>query len=255
MKNYIIVIAGSLLTSCAFANPFAGAYVTGALGGISTDFHIKGNANITVPGEGNILNVPNNSNVYANNILGTIGLGYAYGCRDFILGIQGDVNFFNTNRTQTGTFSEIGGLISLNSNLKAQLKNSLDILFRPGWLMDPSTLLYGLIGASFGNFQVSQSASFQENTGGLLINSNTGSSESAWRTGFTVGLGVQQYIWKNISAALEYSYTDYGSLSLTNGSSAPILVVGETIGTLNGKVNQAKAFTNSVSLRLFYTFF
>lgn len=257
MKNTIIAIVGSLIASHALANPFTGAYVTGALGGISSDFQMRGKGNLNLGNDTDILLTPNNSNSYDNSVLGTFGLGYAYpytyACNDFIVGIQGDANFFNTNRNQVATFSEFGNAFFLKSTIKAQLKNSYDLLFRPGWLMDPSTLLYGLIGASFGDFQIAQSARIKENLGFFTIDRSTSSSHSSWQTGFTVGLGVQQALWKNASAALEYSYTDYGNLSASS-SSAPLFIEDIRVGTVNGSVNKVRAFTNSVSLRFFYTF-
>lgn len=256
MNKYAIVILSNLIMSCALANPFSGAYVTGALGGISTDFQLRGNASLTAPTEGVLFNLSNNSNAYANRIFGSIGLGYAYAptCRNFIVGMQADANFFNTHRTQRASFSEIS-LIFEKSKINVQLKNSYDILFRPGLIMDPSTLLYGLIGVSFGNFHASQAANFTEIGEGINVNTNTRSSKSSWKTGYTVGLGVQQCICNNLSAALEYSYTGYRNLSLTPHSSAPVVLDGAAIATLHGKVKKFKAFTNSVSLRLYYNFF
>jgi opacity protein-like surface antigen len=264
MKKDIFFILGSLFTSCAFAStsPFVGFYVTPGVGGITSHFQVSGNSALDsiIEPSYTFFNLNNKGKMYANKIIPSIGAGYAFCWRNFIIGIEGDVDFFYVLRTQRASQTMDNTDILQKTNIRVELRNSFEFLFRPGWLMDPWTLLYAIIGPKWGNFRVVQSARLHEQfipeyaLQPVIIDSKISNNRSHWKTGFTVGVGIEQNIIGNLNASLEYAYTNYRTISPPFPTSVKVLEEGEPVAILTNKTNRVKIFTNSLELKFFYNF-
>ncbi|HKK12623.1 MAG TPA: outer membrane beta-barrel protein, partial [Flavobacteriaceae bacterium] len=73
------------------------------------------------------------------------------------------------------------------------------------------TLFYGLAGITSGKFTTNLWS-------GLDPIEGKGNETSEYKTGYTLGVGIEQLVYKNISIRAEYSYSDFGAISSeTNG--------------------------------------
>ena len=85
---------------------------------------------------------------------------------------------------------------------------------RLGWLLNPTLLIYGTGGLAVANVETTDSV--------LLVNGrNNTVSDSATRTGWTVGGGVEWMFAPQWSVKAEYLYVDLGSFSTTSVNSDP----------------------------------
>jgi opacity protein-like surface antigen len=84
-----------------------------------------------------------------------------------------------------------------------------------GFLVSPDTLLYARLGASFNRLHIDSNTT-HVTTGPTTTALNYGASVST--TGFRYGLGVEQRVCHNGGLQLDYTFTDYGSLTAVNSS-------------------------------------
>jgi len=111
----------------------------------------------------------------------------------FVVGIEGDVTASGKN----------------GSNGTYDVKNNWDATLR------------GRVGYTWGKFML-------YGTGGVAVGGlqSTSASESATKTGWTAGLGLEAAVTNNVTARVEYRHTDLGTFPSTGGnySSNDILV-------------------------------
>jgi len=120
------------------------------------------------------------------------GDGFAYGGQvgydaqlgsSFVLGVEGSV----TGRTGTNRFP----------TFDLEAGRTINATARAGWLITPEGLLYARGGYSNARFN---------------IRNPSGASET--RDGYLVGAGYEHMLAKNVSARVEYNYSDYGNDNL-----------------------------------------
>lgn len=121
---------------------------------------------------------------------GIPGLGNLFGAGG-VVGIEGDVNGSNYNRT-VGVIP--GVALGTRTNIDGSIRGRL------GFAVDRA-LFYATGGAAFADLRNSYL-----NTG-LGVNTNIGHT----RVGYTVGGGIEYAVTNNWSVRAEYRYTDYGS--------------------------------------------
>lgn len=134
-----------------------------------------------------------------DGFLGGLLLGYNYQLTsDFVLGLQGDYAF-----TDMDTSLGIAGLGGISANVGYE--NIWSISGRAGWLNTPDTMIYLLGGFS------SAESDFAVNTviGGLR--------QSQTLAGYHAGTGIETKISDNLTARIEYRYTDFRSTSWGTG--------------------------------------
>jgi outer membrane immunogenic protein len=119
---------------------------------------------------------------------GMIGYDHQFGA-NWVAGIQGEIGI-----TDLTTELNIPGAISLD----AQPEWTAAVSGRLGWLPMPETMLYVIGGYSYADYNVDIAA-----FGGAA-------SFSQDYHGFHVGTGIETYLAKNVTARVEYRYTQYG---------------------------------------------
>ncbi|NNJ75783.1 MAG: outer membrane beta-barrel protein [Anderseniella sp.] len=132
----------------------------------------------------------------------TVEGGYDFQVSNFVFGIQGD-----------WTHSSIGTDLDFFNGafgFTLEAANSFTGLGRLGWLSNPDTLIYGLVGWTWTEFEGDFSG------GGPNYNFDL--------DGLTVGAGIETRFTPNITGKLEYRYVDYGDNTLAEGPIGPAFV-------------------------------
>jgi outer membrane immunogenic protein len=131
--------------------------------------------------------------VFDNDFIGGIHAGYNFlAGQNIVLGLEADLEATGFSGDQDPNFDEFNMKLPVMGSIRA----------RAGYAID-NLLIYG--------------------TGGLAVGwadfdteiQNTSSDNSETFVGFTVGAGVNWGITDNLSAGLEYRYTDLGSVDYT----------------------------------------
>jgi outer membrane immunogenic protein len=116
--------------------------------------------------------------VEADGIDGGAYAGFDYQMGNFVVGLEGDAIISGVEGDENGLEVDQG----LNGSLRARAGIALD-----------QFLLYGTGGAAVSNVELSRAGGSDEQT--------------LW--GWTVGAGAEAFVWNNITARVEYRYTDY----------------------------------------------
>ncbi|QQM29132.1 porin family protein [Martelella lutilitoris] len=111
---------------------------------------------------------------------GTLFGGYNMQSGSIVYGVEGDLA--TSNQSQ-----------NINPGLKMEQGFNGSLRGRVGYAMDP-VLLYGTAGLA----------------GSKLVAKQAGDKDTQMGWGWTVGTGVEAMVTENISARVEYRYTDYG---------------------------------------------
>lgn len=120
------------------------------------------------------------------------GDGFAYGAQigydatigtSFVLGVEGSI----TGRTGTNRFP----------TFDLEAGRTINATARAGFLITPESLLYARGGYSNARFDI-------RNPGGPSEN----------RDGYLLGVGYEHSLGRNVSARVEYNYSDYGNDTL-----------------------------------------
>tara|TARA_B100000749_G_scaffold278761_1_gene270112 strand:- start:309 stop:947 length:639 start_codon:yes stop_codon:yes gene_type:complete len=107
--------------------------------------------------------------------------GYNWQANNFVFGLEGDVGYSGADGTSAAGFATESGA---EGSLRARF----------GYDMNP-VLVYGTAGVAATNLEVSNGAGSDDNT----------------MVGYTVGAGVETFLTENVTARVEYRYSDYGS--------------------------------------------
>ncbi|OHV76299.1 outer membrane protein [Rhizobium sp. LCM 4573] len=108
--------------------------------------------------------------------------GYNWQSGQIVYGIEGDVGYTKQDQTI------LGGAVDAESTWGGSVRG------RVGYDMNPF-LLYGTAGVAFQNNELKDATSSDDKTS----------------VGYTVGAGVEAFVTSNITARVEYRYTDFGS--------------------------------------------
>ena len=153
-------------------------------------------------------------------VRGGLHVGYNWQTGAFVYGLEGDLEFANARDSETRQ-------IILPVLVGSRLGTQGSVRVRLGYAFD-RTLLYvtgGLAGASLK----------QSVRNGAAVATNSGTEY-----GYTVGAGVEYAFTNNLSARIEYRYTDYGS---TRGR-----------GTLLGQAINSSIKTTDSAIRVGLTY-
>ena len=88
--------------------------------------------------------------------------------------------------------------------IKSSLKNKFSLLAKAGYLVNDKSLLY--VNGGWANAQFKRNY-FDDDDGGI----GSGDSLKSWQDGWTLGLGSEYHFYNNLTAKIEYRYTDLGS--------------------------------------------
>lgn len=86
---------------------------------------------------------------------------------------------------------------------KSELNNSVTLVMKTGYAVDPQTLVYGTFGVARGDFDYTITGPLGSLTEGFTA------------TGVAAGLGVERMVNDRVSVFAEYQYRDYGNETLT----------------------------------------
>ena len=218
IRSTIAGVAGILMVIAAGANPAAaqGACPAGCDGATNwTGFWLGAGVGVnadmighdwreTTTGTSTELGHGNDDTRGGAGVFGTVGVGYDWQVRDrWILGAFTDFDFGNTDHTETDYFSTGKAGWTIENN------RTWTIGARVGLLTSNTAMLYGLIGYSRANMDVSV---FEENST-LTPSSKTFSKELEF-SGLVLGAGLEQDLGNGFSLKGEYRYTNYGSESM-----------------------------------------
>jgi outer membrane immunogenic protein len=127
--------------------------------------------------------VSNDSSAFAYG--GQIGYDFNIG-NQFVVGAEASIS----GRTGSGNFTDpFGGGYSLS------VGRTIDLTARAGYLVAPQSLVYVRGGYANSEFTITDATA----------------SESQTRDGYTLGIGFEQAIMKNVSARVEYDWSDFGN--------------------------------------------
>jgi outer membrane immunogenic protein len=157
----------------------------------------------------------------------TVGpfLGYRWQFGNSVVGVEGDWSWKKAENTALVSMPFVcfdTTCANYRSDTKyGAIRQTWDssLRLRYGWLVTPSTLVYGTAGIAIG--EIRGEFSYQ----GILFtagaaNGSFATSNAVWtdtRVGGTVGAGVETVVWGGWKARVEYRYTDYGSYTKTVG--------------------------------------
>jgi outer membrane immunogenic protein len=130
-----------------------------------------------------------------------------------------------------GTATDAVGTIFANPPLTTTQTNKLEWFgtarVRAGWLVTPSTLIYGTAGLAYGEAKASTNVIVGSAPGCPFGNGFCAvGSVSDTRLGWTAGGGFETMLGANWTAKVEYLYYNLGSVTEPIFSTAPALVIG-----------------------------
>lgn len=194
---------------------WTGAYAGANLGVIWTGSHLSGNNENFIP--------PNGS--YSHNLDATdVNPGFQFGYlqqldENWVVGGEADFTYPATNSqfTQVNNTGSAYDTFNVRNNLQGSMR------LRAGYALD-RFLPFVTAGVSWASM-------------GLYYNNeaNNAYSKSTAQTGWVLGAGLEYGFLDNLSARLEYLYTDYGSALNMNAPS--VEAVTESSGSLHADMS------------------
>jgi outer membrane immunogenic protein len=168
---------------------------------------------------GLILGVPLERSFNGNSFLAGLQGGVNAQFGSVVVGAEADVSWMRIDGSFRSTSSQLGGLITTSEGVSAKLNWLATLRTRLGWAFG-SFLLYGTGGVAFGGVDAAGDITLTT-TAPLTIpgippippgSLSLATSDQRTHTGWTAGAGIEGMITSNLSAKLEYLYTDLGWL-------------------------------------------
>jgi opacity protein-like surface antigen len=193
----------------SWAGPYAGIYFGAGAGNVAETYSYAANS---VPAIG-----PSTTKIgqFSGNMTGSMNdafLGYNWRADRLVAGVQAEGTVFSDVRwkaTGTQTSVNIGNTQVGPGNDFQQLRSTVGLIGRAGFLATPDLLLYGLAGAEFGHFVYPNGRDA------------IGGENGKWVAGYTAGAGGELRINDHWSLRGEYRYLHFDvnrSESMPSGS-------------------------------------
>lgn len=185
-----------------------GSLVVPALNNAGTVNSINNNAR-------NLATLAGNQNHDVNGFTGGLTLGYNYQINSIVLGVEGDVNYIGLNKTFSGpiqTTSQSGRAIDkVDGSLLATVR------LRAGYAMNRS-LIYLTGGVAFTDAKFKRNLDWTFNDGCAVqaFGQRCHTGSAGYKTGWTIGGGYEHAFTNNLTAKIEYLYTDFGSAKFSS---------------------------------------
>jgi opacity protein-like surface antigen len=200
MKKLLLVAALSVATTSVFAqaSKHEGLYLGVDLGlkstsGEATGLGIDGYDAVRIGGKNNMIPSINAEYKFALNDKALLGVGFTY---DMV-------------KTKLGTSQFAGvsdGALAL-VGVKGNEKNHYSFFLKPGYLVSPTTEVYGLV--SYHKMKVSYDYDAVATNGSNVV--AVSGSDSSTHTGFGYGAGVRTELAKNIFGYVQIQQVQYKS--------------------------------------------
>jgi len=215
---------------------FKGFYAGGSVGYRSEEYSYSSNAksnNFELIGPMSFVLLQENLNAdkQSGGVVGAIHLGYGIPLgKDFYLGVESSLNVSSDSGKKaiseamgdTKTFWRSTLSNENISNMRA-LEVSIDL--DPGVLLSSDTLLYGLVGVAFNKLRLTLSSHFARSSAAdpIVIDRFLSRTVRKSLIGVRAGIGIKQQISRSIALFLQYAYTYYGKVQISNSAnfSAP----------------------------------
>jgi outer membrane immunogenic protein len=135
----------------------------------------------------------------ADGIAGGVWVGYNYQASpNFVIGVEGEIG--------TTTAKQTNNIFDNDTSLSAYGPFG-SVRARIGYAFD-RLLIYGTGGFAFAN--ITNNIQKGENAGEQIV------YEDQWRPGYAIGGGIEYAFQRNLSARLDYLYSNFGTVTLTN---------------------------------------
>jgi outer membrane immunogenic protein len=146
-------------------------------------------------------------------MVGAVQLGYNFMASDrVVVGVQADA-----------TFSRIETPLDILPFLEYTLgaRTIYTVAGRAGYLTTPDTMVYGLLGASRGNFR----------------GSSTLGSYDFTQNGLAIGMGIETRLTDRMTLGLEYRYNRFGRINVIDAGPAAQLNFNTSVQTIRASLN------------------
>lgn len=259
----LLTSASTIGLAATTTTPFDGFYVGAGIGGSNSSFNFDQTVMLspidTTTGIAIFnITIPHNANLTDSSFAGNIDLGFGHVFNQFIyLGLEAEDTLQNLSATDKMGVGESNSQLSINSNTTSSLNNEFALTLNPGIVIHQTTLLYGKVGAAWGNFETTSMTSYnQEIFSPAMLNSSTNYDQgSNTEVGLRLGIGLEHYLSQHCSLRLEYDHTQYNRIADINEAgpvtvSPAIIPIGGTI--MNSETVDAS--DNSIMLNFNYHF-
>ena len=138
----------------------------------------------------------------ANGASVGIDLGYNLALQNnFLVGIEAEFKSYDANKE--GNVTDIIGTVTQKIN--SSLEKKFSFLGKIGYLVNDKTLAY--VKGGWANAQIKRDYTFDALPAVV-------ESHKSWQDGWTLGIGSEYNFYQNLTAKLEYRYTDLESKSI-----------------------------------------
>lgn len=257
-KQIGLVALLSLFSLSIYAEAFDGFYFGGGIGGSQSAFDVNQSLEIKpFSGGRNIYDIVQNNKekLTDGSFLGDLNLGFGHVfSQRWYLGIEGDAVFQDLQTDAAPLTQERNSNLSFSQKTTVELTNQFSLAVVPGIVFKKNTLFYGKIGAAWGNFDVKSSTNYSQLVDApITLSSNNSFSDSSYENGLLLGVGMEQFVTKNLSIKLEYNHINYDTIHDNTPTASPINS-NEPIPITGSMTDSAgvSASTNSVMLGIAY---
>lgn len=219
-KFCVTLIAGSVLlggTQLAHADSFDwdGPYAGIAMGAQHTKYDWKTTDYANPNGSPIPLMGSTKETLDSNDYLTEVFLGYNWTVApQLIAGLEAHARYAHARDTQDVPGVSAGyPTIAGNTNVEVKTNWSGDLRVRGGYLVQPDMLVYASTGVAFTQLDTTVTCPADTNVCNPAFGS-IDNSDSQNATGWLAGVGLEAALTDNLSARIEYLYTDYGNISV-----------------------------------------
>jgi outer membrane immunogenic protein len=173
---------------------------------------------------------PASASNHVNGSLIGADIGYNFLFQNnLLLGIETEFKSYNAN--EEGNF--VGEITSSPKipKINSSFENKFSLLGKIGYLVNDKTLLY--VKGGWANAEIKRDYT---NYYSAVVDSH-----KSWQDGWTVGLGGEYNFYQNLTANLEYRYTDLGSKSIY-ASNMVFGLFNQTQNTRQNELNVGVAY-------------
>jgi len=175
---------------------------------------------------------PASASNHANGSSIGADLGYNFLFQNnLLLGIETEFKSYNANK-ESNFFNPNSDL--LFEKINPSFENKFSFLGKIGYLVNDKTLAY--VKGGWANAQIKRDYTNDAFPTPVV------ESHKSWQDGWTLGVGSEYNFYQNLTAKLEYRYTDLGSKSIYASNMLPYSSFTQTQNTRQNELNVGVAY-------------